>query len=114
MGGKVEFVVSSRVVNPAYGSPTDLFAADADGKITCWAELGMGDDYEDAFRAVGYVVVIPKDETYKGKLCEKCGSEMDATPATPPYMDCNTWTCTNPNCQHVEPELGSWTDYEKG
>jgi len=57
-GEDTEFVVSSRVVNPAYGSPTDLFAANSDGKVTCWAELGRGDYPEDAFRNVGYEAIV--------------------------------------------------------
>jgi len=57
-GEDTEFVVSSWVVNPAYGSPTDLFAANSDGKVTCWAELGRGDYPEDAFRNVGYEAIV--------------------------------------------------------
>jgi hypothetical protein len=37
--------------------------------------------------------------------CE-CGEEMEATPSTHEYPNCNTWTC--PKCGKVEPEMGSF------
>jgi hypothetical protein len=37
--------------------------------------------------------------------CPLCGEELNATPSTSEYPNCNTWTCSK--CKHVEPEMGS-------
>lgn len=42
--------------------------------------------------------------------CPKCNAEMDPTPSTEMYPNCNTWTCES--CKHVEPEMGSFRLYE--
>lgn len=43
--------------------------------------------------------------------CPHCRTEMDPTPPSGEFNDCNTWTC--PGCGHVVPEMGSWMGDEE-